>query len=215
MIQYNGELILDPAFMHKYELDPRMFGPNGSQRNTEATEEAEFSLALKKATESLKRPRSRESTVTAHSAGPSVEPSSSQTPASSVVHVSPGGSEDIQTLTTPPDKPDFRNYRGGYGGSSVSHVPGGAMSETVAQNKSSTLPNDGLLRVRICTVKNCHNPVPIDYFWKMCQHCRDNYKVWGVAKRQRQRERRLQVRRRVLGTAKIYLIYRVETCRAE
>lgn len=192
LIQYNGELILDPAFMHTYELDSRMFGPGGSRRNAAALEDAEFAVALKNASSVVRKDsKSRESSVAAQSTSPSVEPSA---PIPEPSQNFPGNSSELaHALTMPSDKPDYRNYRGGLGGSSVAHVPGGIMSEAVAQNKASAIPDDGLLRVRICTVKNCHNPVPVDYFWKMCQPCRDNYRVWGIKKRKRRREKRLQV----------------------
>ena len=182
--------------MHTYELDSRMFGVNGSQRNAEALEDAEFAIALKKATETIRKSsKSRESSAAAaQTASPSIESSTPPPAPAPAPTFARGSSELAHALTMPPDKPDYRNYRGGLGGSSVSHVPGGVMSEAVAQNKTSALPNDGLLRVRICTVKNCHNPVPVDYFWKMCQPCRDNYRTWGIAKRQRRREKKLQVR---------------------
>ena len=47
MIEFNGELIIDPAYLHTFELDPRMFGPQGIADSLEAAEDVEFTKVLR------------------------------------------------------------------------------------------------------------------------------------------------------------------------
>ncbi|KLO09087.1 hypothetical protein SCHPADRAFT_582635 [Schizopora paradoxa] len=156
LIRYNGELVLDPAYMHTYNLDPRMFGPEGQLKNMAANEKAQFSQALKNATSALQGSRSKSR------------------------EASEGVSEQVNTPTEAPVSTS--NVAG------PSSTPG---PSTAAEEPKATA-NDGLLRVRICSVKTCHAPVPIDYHWKMCESCRVNYRKWGIEKRDRMRERRLK-----------------------
>lgn len=160
LIQYNGELVLDPAYMHTYNLDPRMFGPEGQLKNTVANEKASFSKALKNATSALQgsRSKSREATE--------------------------GATEQV---ATPSEGPEITLDVAG-----PSSTPGPSTSGEDPKSSQAAV-NDGLLRVRICSVKTCHVPVPIDYHWKMCESCRVNYRKWGIEKRDRIRERRLKV----------------------
>ncbi len=171
LIQYNGELVLDPAYMHTYSLDLRMFGPEGQLKNMAANEKASFSKALKNATCALQGSRSKSREAGMEEGMPEQVATPSEAPEASPNVVGP--------LSTP--------------------------GPTSGEDPKDFQPaaNDGLLRVRICSVKTCHTPVPIDYHWKMCETCRVNYRKWGIEKRDRMRERRLNV---ILNSFKIYAL---------
>ncbi|KAH8114314.1 hypothetical protein DFH11DRAFT_1743497, partial [Phellopilus nigrolimitatus] len=174
LIQYNGELILDPAYMHTYNLDPRMFGSQALKNNAVANTEANFAQTLKNATIAVSGKKSRECSAAARQ---STEPPPNAAPGSS------GISEPAKAmpyLHLPSDELSTSQYSALVSASSP-------QASTSAKDI-----NDGLLRVRICSVKNCHNPVPIDYHWKMCEPCRDEHKVWSVQKRARKRQKRLE-----------------------
>ena len=164
LIEYNGEFILDPAFLHTFSLDPRMFGPEGSSKNSEALDNAAFMKALKNASSSLPKAKSRESTVRQVSQTPSSDPKGSSELALAMGVTQTQSNESSVQTSTPQAVPS-----------------------------SSAAPDDGLLRVKICSVKTCHNPIPVDYAWKMCEPCRIIYREWSVQKRARKREKRLQV----------------------
>lgn len=162
--------------MHLYELDPRMFGPEASKLSAARNEELQFLAALRAAeiAAGLKSSE-RES-----SAGDrqSTEPTGLPTP-----------------LPTPVIDSELALAMPHLAGSSSATANYALPESSTSGQKDTTRaqPDDGLLRVRICTVRNCHNIVPVDYAWKMCASCRDNYKTWGVSKRAKQRERRLSV----------------------
>jgi hypothetical protein len=50
---------------------------------------------------------------------------------------------------------------------------------------SSSLPP------RFCSVKGCKATIPGDYFFKMCEPCRDRYRVYGTTKRAKWKNERV------------------------
>lgn len=44
---------------------------------------------------------------------------------------------------------------------------------------------------RYCSVRGCTEPLPPDYFFKMCEPCRERYKVYGITKRAKWRAERV------------------------
>lgn len=79
--------------------------------------------------------------------------------------------------------------------SSSSQVPGADNSMDVdvqyifkACNTASNAP---LGSVRYCSVKGCKAAIPNDYFFKMCEPCRDRYRTYGITKRAKCRAKRV------------------------
>lgn len=175
LIQYNGELVLDPAYMTSYQLDPKVFGPQASSASAAAQEEAAFAKALKNVASSRKQK--------------SVDNNDLEGPVDESIDGDAQVLHDSREETTPLPSAS----------SNIAVPLSAGPSNSAATNPSAKSPGDpldGLMRVRICSVKNCHNPIPIDYFWKMCESCRILYRAWGVSKRARRRERRLEVKRK-------------------
>lgn len=44
---------------------------------------------------------------------------------------------------------------------------------------------------RPCSVKGCKATIPADYFFKMCEPCRDRYRGYGITKRAKWRAERI------------------------
>ena len=44
---------------------------------------------------------------------------------------------------------------------------------------------------RYCSVKGCKAQIPVDYFFKMCEPCRDRYRGYGITKRAKWRAERV------------------------
>ena len=170
--------------MHLYELDPRMFGPEASKLSAARNEELQFLAALRAAEVAAGLKSSeRES-----SAGDrqSTEPTGLPTPLPTPVI-------DSELALAMPHLAGASNLAADTSNSNNANYALPESSTSGQKDTPRAQPDDGLLRVRICTVRNCHNIVPVDYAWKMCASCRDNYKTWGVSKRAKQRERRLSV----------------------
>lgn len=171
--------------MHLYELDPRMFGPEATMESSARNEEMKFLAALRAAeiAAGLKSSDRENSTQDRQS-------------------IEPANPTPLPTQVNDSELARAMPHLTGESSFSVNDHPSAASSSNEGRLQGSSSapsdiprepPDDGLLRVRICSVKNCHNIVPVDYAWKMCASCRDNYKNWGVGKRARQRERRMQV----------------------
>lgn len=191
LIEFNGELILDPAYMHTYALDERMFGAQAQEKNAEAAEKAAFARALANAAKEVPSKKAKSQSREPGSVPPEMTliPTAGSSDSSELARAIPGLIQDTPA-----------NEAGPSASSSATPAP---------EPKSATsVPNDGLLRVRICSVKNCHNPVPIDYHWKMCEPCRELYRMWSVQKRARKRERRMQVSRPFLSLHLVSLLTR-------
>lgn len=63
----------------------------------------------------------------------------------------------------------------------VQHVP-----------KASNIPSSAPVGpVRYCSVKGCKATIPNDYFFKMCEPCRDRYRAYGITKRAKWRAERV------------------------
>lgn len=171
--------------MHLYELDPRMFGPEATVESSARNEEMKFLAALRAAeiAAGLRSSERENSTQDRQS-------------------IEPANPTPLPTQVNDSELARAMPHLHGESSFSVNDNPSAASSSNEGRLQGSSSaptdiprepPDDGLLRVRICSVKNCHNIVPVDYAWKMCASCRDNYKNWGVGKRARQRERRMQV----------------------
>lgn len=65
-------------------------------------------------------------------------------------------------------------------------IPPSSVYSTARLSEDSTSPSapaDPAAGLRFCSVKGCKNVLPGDYEFKMCSHCREKYKKYGVTKR--------------------------------
>lgn len=61
----------------------------------------------------------------------------------------------------------------------------------VPPQTSTDTPSASTGPTRYCSVKGCKAAMPRDYFFKMCQPCRDRYRGYGITKRAKWRAERV------------------------
>jgi hypothetical protein len=84
---------------------------------------------------------------------------------------------------------------------SVNAQASASVSASVSRESESPVPEDqdvddvdagpSSLPRRFCSVKGCKATIPGDYFFKMCEPCRDRYRVYGTTKRAKWKNERV------------------------